>query len=87
MADGVTTLAAALAPFGSSANVAYGVFGINNNVVAITPGTGFTEIDEQPSAESTAADLFAEWGTNLPTVTASWAKKNAGGIALEIKAK
>jgi hypothetical protein len=67
--------------------VAYGAFAINSNVVAITPGAGFTEIDEQPSAESTAADLFAEWAANLPTVGTTWAKKNAGGIALEIKAK
>ena len=85
-ADAVTSLSAPLAAFGSSANVAYGVFGINSNVVAITPGAGFTEIDEQPSTESTAADLFAEWVVNVPAVSASWPAKNAGALALEIKA-
>jgi Invasin, domain 3/Bacterial Ig-like domain (group 1)/Calcineurin-like phosphoesterase len=86
-ADAVTTLATPLAPFGNSANVAYGVFGINSNVVAITPGAGFTEIDEQPSTESTAADLFAEWGVNLPTINATWTTKNAGALGVEIKAQ
>ena len=86
-ADAVTTLATPLAPFGNSANVAYGVFGVNSNVVAITPGAGFTEIDEQPSTESTAADLFAEWGVNLPTINATWATKNAGALGVEIKAQ
>ena len=85
-ADAVTTLATPLAPFSNAANVAYGVFGINSNVVAITPATGFTEIDEQPSTESTAADLFAEWAVNRPTVSATWPGKNAGGLAVEIKA-
>jgi adhesin/invasin len=86
-ADAVTTLATPLAPFGNSANVAYGVFGVNSNVVAITPGAGFTEIDEQPSTESTAADLFAEWGVNLPTINATWTTKNAGALGVEIKAQ
>jgi hypothetical protein len=86
-ADAVTTLATPLAPFGNSANVAYGVFGVNSNVVAITPGAGFTEIDEQPSTESTAADLFAEWGVNKPTINATWATKNAGALGVEIKAQ
>lgn len=85
-ADAVTTLAVPLAPFANPNDVAYGVFGINSNVVAITPGAGFTEIDEQPSTESTAADLFAEWGVNLPTITANWATKNAGALGVEIKA-
>jgi Big-like domain-containing protein/invasin-like protein len=87
VADGATSLTASLAPFADAADAAYGAFAINSNVVAITPGTGFTEIDEQPSTESTAADLFTEWAVNLPTVSASWAKKNAGGIALEIRAQ
>jgi hypothetical protein len=85
-ADAVTTLAVPLAPFANPNDVAYGVFGVNSNVVAVTPGAGFTEIDEQPSTESTAADLFAEWGVNLPTIGASWATKNAGALGVEIKA-
>jgi protocatechuate 3,4-dioxygenase beta subunit len=86
-ADAVTTLAVPLAPFGNAADVAYGVFGINSNVVAITPGSGFTEIDEQPSTESTAADLFAEWAVNQATISATWPTKNAGGLGVEIKAQ
>jgi protocatechuate 3,4-dioxygenase beta subunit len=85
-ADAVTTLATPLAAFVNPNDVAYGVFGVNSNVVAITPGAGFTEIDEQPSTESTAADLFAEWGVNLPTISASWATKNAAVLGVEIKA-
>lgn len=85
-ADAVTTLAVPLAPFANPNDVAYGVYGVNSNVVAVTPGAGFTEIDEQPSTESTAADLFAEWGVNLPTITANWATKNAGALGVEIKA-
>jgi Bacterial Ig-like domain (group 1)/Calcineurin-like phosphoesterase len=86
-ADAVTTLATPLTAFGNAANVAYGVFGINSNVVAINPGSGFTEIDEQPSTESTAADLFAEWAVNRPTISATWPSKNAGGLGVEIKAQ
>ncbi len=85
-ADTVTTLATSLAAFGSGANVAYGVFGVNSNVVAVTPGAGFTEIDEQPSSESTSADLFAEWAVNRPWINATWAKKNAAALGVEIKA-
>ncbi|HEY6223517.1 MAG TPA: invasin domain 3-containing protein, partial [Gemmatimonadales bacterium] len=36
-ADAVTTLSTPLAAFANSADVAYGVFGVNSNVVAITP--------------------------------------------------
>ena len=85
-ADAVASLTTPLAAFGNAANVAYGVFGINSSVVAINPGAGFTEIDEQPSTESTAADLFGEWGVNLPLVRATWSTKHAGGIGVEIKA-
>jgi adhesin/invasin len=85
-ADAVTTLSTPLAAFANSADVAYGVFGVNSNVVAITPAAGFTEIDEQPSTESTAADLFAEWAVNQPAIAATWATKNAGALGVEIKA-
>ena len=86
-ADAVTTLTTPLAAFSNGANVAYGVFGINSNVVAIAPGSGFIEIDEQPSNEGTAADLFAEWGVDRTSVSATWATtKNAGALGVEIKA-
>ncbi|HKA57577.1 MAG TPA: invasin domain 3-containing protein [Gemmatimonadales bacterium] len=86
-ANADVALTVSLAAFANPANVAYGVFGINSNVVAINPGTGFTEIAEQPSTESTNADLFAEWAVNRPAVQANWAvTKKAGGIGVEIKA-
>ena len=49
--DAVNGLAVALAPLGNTANAAYGVFGVKKSVVAVTPGTGFSEIGEQPSSE------------------------------------
>ncbi|HJQ64735.1 MAG TPA: Ig-like domain-containing protein, partial [Gemmatimonadales bacterium] len=83
----VNQLMVTLAPFASTANVAYGVFGVNSNVVpTVSPGTGFTKIDEQPSGEGTLADLFAEWAVNRNAVTASWSNKNAGALAVELKA-
>ncbi|HJQ65820.1 MAG TPA: Ig-like domain-containing protein [Gemmatimonadales bacterium] len=85
-ADAVTGLAVALAPFGNANNVGYGVFAVNKNVVAVTPGAGFTEIAEQPSAEGTLADLEAEWAGGDHTIDASWASANAGALGIEIKA-
>jgi hypothetical protein len=83
--NGLTTT---LAPFGNANDVAYGVFGVNSNVVpTVTPGSGFTTIDEQPSGEGTLADLFAEWSVNRNTITATWTNKNAGALGVEIKAK
>jgi hypothetical protein len=85
-ADAVNGLTTTLAAFGNANNVAYGVFGINSNVLAITPGAGFTEIAEQPSGENTPGDLMAQWATNLNAITATWTTKNAGALGLEIKA-
>ena len=82
--NGLTTT---LAAFGNANDVAYGVFGVNSNVVpTVTPGSGFTTIDEQPSGEGTLADLFAEWAVNRNTITATWTSKNAGALGVEIKA-
>ena len=84
---GVNQLTVTLASFGSTANVAYGVFGVNSNVVpTVSPGSGFTTIDEQPSGEGTLADLFAEWAVNRTAVTATWSNKNAGGLGVELRA-
>ena len=85
-ADAVSGLAVALGTFGSTGNVAYGVFGMNRNAFAITPGEGFTEIAEQPSGESPAADLEAEWSFNDSTVEAGWSPSNGGGVGVEIRA-
>jgi hypothetical protein len=85
-ANAVNGLTTTLAAFGNANNVVYGVFGINSNVLAITPGTGFTEIAEQPSGENTPGDLMAQWATNLNVINATWTNKHAGALGVEIKA-
>jgi uncharacterized protein YjdB len=85
-ANAVNGLTVTLGAFGSANNVAYGVFGVKRNVVAVTPGIGFTEIDEQPSGESTASSLEAEWATNHNTINATWTTLNGGALGVEIKA-
>lgn len=85
-ADGGNGLAVTLGAFGNANDVAYGVFGVKKNVVAVTPGTGFVEIDEQPSAEGTQADLEAEWATNDNSIDATWANLSGGALGVEIKA-
>ena len=86
-ANVVSGLAVTLAAFGNVNNVAYGAFGVNKNVPAITPGAGFTKIDEQASGESTPGDLFAEWTTNNNTITATWTNLRGGALGVEIKAR
>ena len=76
----------ALAPFGSPANVALGAFGVNSQVAAITPASGFTEIDELPANEGTRGDLQTEWAVNQPTVGASWPFLKGGALGIELKA-
>ena len=85
-ADAANGLAVALAAFESANSTAYGVFGVRSSVAAVTPGSGFTEIIEHPSAESPPSDLQAEWATNDSTVDASWANLNGAGLAVEIRA-
>ena len=84
--DGVTSRSVALAAFGNTNNAAYGVFGVAKNTPVVTPGAGFTEIAEQASGESPLSDLEAEWATNQPALTASWASANAGALGIEIVA-
>ena len=84
--DAGNGLSVALAPIGNAANVAYGAFGVKKNVVVVTPGAGFTEIDEQPSGENTASDLETEWATNDNSIDASWTALNGGALGVEIKA-
>ena len=86
-ADNVANLSVGLAPFTHANNVAYGVFGVREKTVLVTPGVGFSEIFEQPSNESTPSDLQAEWGLALPTITASWLARNAAALGVEIKAR
>ena len=82
----VTTLTPTLAAFANATDVAYGVFGVADALAVVTPGSGFTTIDQQPSGEGTLGTLFAERAVNLPTVTATWASKPAGALAVEIRA-
>ncbi len=84
--DGVPSRTVALSAFGNANNAAYGVFGVAKNTPAVTPGAGFTEIAEQASGESPLSDLEAEWATNQPSPTASWASANAGALGIEIVA-
>jgi hypothetical protein len=82
----VSGLTVPLAAFGNPNNVAYGAFGVRSQVLAVTPGAGFTEISELPSGESTPGDLQAEWAPNLNTIAATWTSRTAGALGVEIKA-
>ena len=85
--DAVTALNVTLNPFTNVNDVAYGAFGVTRNTAVVNPGTGFIEISEQPSAETTTGDLQAEWRANDNTVDASWVfNLNAAAAALEIRA-
>ena len=84
--DAVVGLSLGLASFGNPNDVAFGVFGVAKNALAVTPGAGFTEVAEQPSGESPAADLESEWATNRPAIAAAWASANAGALGFEIRA-
>jgi hypothetical protein len=86
-ADAVSGLSAALAPFGNPNNVAYGAFGVNSEVLTITPGTGFLEIAEQPANEFKGGDLQAERAVDRSTIDATWTTTLRGGaLGIEIKA-
>ena len=84
--DGSSGLTVGLASFGNPNDAAYGVFGVAKNALAVTPGAGFTEIAEQASGESPAADLESEWATNRASIGAVWASANAAALGLEIRA-
>jgi Bacterial Ig-like domain (group 1)/Calcineurin-like phosphoesterase len=79
-------LAVQLNGFEHPNNVAYGVFGVTSNVVAITPGSGFTEIAEQTSTEGTTGTIQAEWATDHSLINASWVNLRAGALGLELRA-
>lgn len=85
--SGVNGLTALLAPLGDATNVGYGAFGVASATAVVSAGAGFTTIDQQPSGEGTTGDLFAEWAVNQPAVSASWAGKSGGVVALEIRSK
>jgi hypothetical protein len=79
-------LSVSLAPFGNANNVALGAFGVNSRVLAVSPGSGFAEIDEQPANEATKGDLQAEWAVNRATINATWTNLSGGALGVEIKA-
>ena len=83
--DNATTLTATLAPFASANDVAYGVAGVAKNGPIVTPASGFTEIAEVSSGETSA--LQTEWATNRASVGASWTTlTKAGMLGVEIRA-
>jgi hypothetical protein len=84
-ANSTTSLSTVLPVFGGANNVALGVVGATTAGPAVTPGSGFTEITEQTSGESTL--LEAELGLNLNSVSATLSRAaNAGLLAVEIRA-
>jgi uncharacterized protein YjdB len=85
-ANPVNGLTVTLPAFSNPNNVAYGVFAVKQNVLAVTPGTGFTEIAERPSGESPLSDLQAQWANNDNTIDASWSNLAGGALGIEIKA-
>ncbi|HKA58166.1 MAG TPA: PKD domain-containing protein, partial [Gemmatimonadales bacterium] len=83
----VNGLTIALNAFDHPNNVAFGVFGVAKNAIAVTPGLGFTEITEVPSGESTTGDLQAQWAKNIPSIGATWTSLTAGAIGIEIRVR
>ncbi|MGE5744365.1 MAG: invasin domain 3-containing protein [Gemmatimonadota bacterium] len=81
--DATTSLSKALAAFASPSNVALGVVAAKLAPPAVTPGSGFTEITEATSGESTLIE--SEWGANLNTVSATLSSSTAAGlVAIEL---
>ena len=84
--DAVSGLTVTLGPLAHPNNAAYGVFGVSSDAPAVTPGAGFTELDEQPSGESPPSDLQAQWGMSDNTVDATWVALHGVALAFELKA-
>jgi len=82
-----TSLTVTLGAFGDAGNATLGAFGVADNV-AVTEGTGFTEIAEQLVSDGGLdSGLQVQWrNDNDTTVDASWSSIDAGGVAIEIKA-
>jgi Bacterial Ig-like domain (group 1)/Invasin, domain 3/Calcineurin-like phosphoesterase len=86
-ADESNGLSASVGPLGSPRNVLFGAFGVNSQTPAITPGSGFSEIAERASGESTRASLQTEWAADRTTVDATWSGLRGGAIGVELKAR
>ena len=80
-----TSYSNSLAAFGSSSNAGYGaVMHLANE--ATTPGTDWTELDDDATAENTYA-FQTQWKINDNVVTASWASSVFyQDVVVEIKA-
>ena len=59
--DATNGLTLSLGSFAAPSNVAYGVFAVNKNALAVTPGSGFAEIAQQASEQ--APELFEALAT------------------------
>lgn len=81
--SGVTSLTVTLAAFSSTDNATFGAMVVNgtNN---ITPGSGFTELNENDTSSRTTQTQFKN--TNDTGVDWSWAGgQSVGGLAIELK--
>jgi hypothetical protein len=85
-ADAVNGLTVSLGAFANASNAALGVFAVNSQVPAITPGAGFAEISEQSSAESPYSSLMTEWAVNRPAIGATWTNLRGAAIGIELRA-
>ncbi len=82
-----TSLTVTLGSFSASSNATLGVFALANNV-AITPGSGFTQLTN-PQVDDAGNDisLQVQWtAANDTSVDATFASNDAGGVAIEIVA-
>mgnify|MGYP003536993352 FL=1 len=80
---GVTSLTVTLAAFSSADNATFGAMVVNgtNN---ITPGSGFTELNENDASSRTTQTQFKN--TNDTGVDWSWSgNQSVGGLAIELK--
>jgi hypothetical protein len=85
-ADANNGLSVVLGALGGPNNVVLGTFGVNSQTAVVTPGAGFTEIDEEPANEGTRGDLQAQWGAQS-TSRATWTNLKAGALAVELQAR
>lgn len=82
-----TSLTVTLGSFGGAGNATLGAFGVADNI-AVTPGSGFTELAEELISDlGLDSGLQVQWrNDNDTSVDASWSSIDAGGVAIEIKA-
>lgn len=82
--NGSTSIAATMAAFGSAGNASYGAVGVVVNT-GVTPGSGFTELADAPSASTLG--LETEWrNDNDTSIDATFLASAAGIIGIELRA-